>query len=167
MTVCRKVLGKGIFNRLLKATAYGQFVAGETLPEIQRTLSKLSQLGIRPLLAVPIEEDVGERTRDSEMESCYDQHLQRMLNCVDLSTGSCPQPMMQLKVTALMSAGLCKTLTLALRKAACAQDLVVHRLVEVMEGKDLTFHSLSDSDSVHFHHSLRRLEKIGRVGHSV
>ncbi|XP_067881211.1 hydroxyproline dehydrogenase-like, partial [Heterodontus francisci] len=59
MSISRKLMGKWLFDRVMKASAYGQFVAGENLPEIQRSLENLSRLGIRPMLAVPIEEDVG------------------------------------------------------------------------------------------------------------
>lgn len=47
---------------LLRPTIYAQFVAGENESEISQSMEKLSMLGLRPMLAVPIEEDLGEST---------------------------------------------------------------------------------------------------------
>lgn len=38
---------------------YGQFVAGETTEEVRACVRQLQGLGLRPLLAVPIEEEPG------------------------------------------------------------------------------------------------------------
>lgn len=47
---------------LLRPTVYSQFVAGEKESEISQSMKKMSSLGMRPMLAVPIEEDLGEST---------------------------------------------------------------------------------------------------------
>lgn len=47
---------------LLRPTVYSQFVAGEKESEISQSMKKMSLLGMRPMLAVPIEEDLGEST---------------------------------------------------------------------------------------------------------
>ena len=47
---------------LLRPTVYAQFVAGENESEISQSMEKMSLLGLRPMLAVPIEEDLGEST---------------------------------------------------------------------------------------------------------
>lgn len=60
LSVSRRVLGRRVSDTLLRLTLYGQFVAGETPEEIRATLQRLQQLKVRPLLAVPIEEDVGQ-----------------------------------------------------------------------------------------------------------
>lgn len=46
----------------LRPFVYAQFVAGETEEEISDSMEKMSSLGLRPMLAVPIEEDLGEST---------------------------------------------------------------------------------------------------------
>lgn len=60
LSVTRRILGRRLWSTALRLTLYGQFVAGETQKEIKETLQRLQHLGVRPLLAVPIEEDVGE-----------------------------------------------------------------------------------------------------------
>ena len=41
----------------MKASVYGQFVGGETEPEMIETVKRLQKVGVRPMLAVPMEED--------------------------------------------------------------------------------------------------------------
>uniref|UniRef100_A0A8C3HEC9 Proline dehydrogenase n=1 Tax=Chrysemys picta bellii TaxID=8478 RepID=A0A8C3HEC9_CHRPI len=104
---------------------YGQFVAGQTPPEVGVTVQRLRALGLRPLLAVPIEEDVGQ---DKEGEGWYEGNRGAVLGCVGLSAQGGPQPMMQLKVTALMSARLCVSTGRRggeLRERGCTRGLTV------------------------------------------
>ena len=62
MSIARSILGKRGFALLLRPFVYAQFVAGETEGEISQSMEKMSALGLRPMLAVPIEEDLGEGT---------------------------------------------------------------------------------------------------------
>lgn len=65
MSVAQTLLGKRGFSLLLRPTVYAQFVAGENETEISQSMKKISLLGLRPMLAVPIEEDLGESFRYS------------------------------------------------------------------------------------------------------
>lgn len=58
MSFGQRVLGKTLFEFLLRKTMYSQFVAGETLPAIQDTIKLLRDCGIGTMLCVPNEEDV-------------------------------------------------------------------------------------------------------------
>lgn len=62
MSIARTLLGRRGFSMLLRPTVYSQFVAGEKESEISQSMRKMSLLGMRPMLAVPIEEDLGEST---------------------------------------------------------------------------------------------------------
>ncbi|XP_056285372.1 hydroxyproline dehydrogenase isoform X4 [Pseudoliparis swirei] len=107
LTVARALLGRRGFSLLLRPTVYAQFVAGENESEISRSMEKMSSLGLRPMLAVPIEEDLGE----SAGEKRYDDNMEAMLECVRMSHRNAwsKEPMMQLKVTALLSPDLCES----------------------------------------------------------
>ncbi|XP_060112709.1 hydroxyproline dehydrogenase [Heteronotia binoei] len=162
LSVSRRVLGRRLWDGLLRLTFYGQFVAGETPEEIKATLQRLQQLKVRPLLAVPIEEDVGQ---PKEGEGWYDANSQAMLACLDLSVkglagGSPRNPMMQLKITALMAADLCKTITLWLQEQEGALDLTVERVLAVLKGEQLNFGCLTPEENLHFQKSLSRLRSI-------
>lgn len=60
MSFTRAVLGKRVFAMVLRPFVYAQFVAGETENEIAAYMEKMNSLGLHPMLAVPIEEDLGE-----------------------------------------------------------------------------------------------------------
>lgn len=60
MSLTRAVLGRRLFAAVLRPSVYAQFVAGETEREIAASMGKMNSLGLRPMLAVPIEEDLGE-----------------------------------------------------------------------------------------------------------
>lgn len=62
MSIARTLLGRRGFSLLLRPTVYAQFVAGESESEISQSMEKMSLLRLRPMLAVPIEEDLGEST---------------------------------------------------------------------------------------------------------
>lgn len=62
MSITRSLLGRKGFSLLLRPTVYAQFVAGESESEIAESMKKMGLMGLRPMLAVPMEEDLGEST---------------------------------------------------------------------------------------------------------
>ncbi|XP_013929738.1 PREDICTED: probable proline dehydrogenase 2 [Thamnophis sirtalis] len=159
LSFTRHILGRRLWTSALRLTLYGQFVAGETHKEIKETLQRLQHLGVRPLLAVPIEEDVGE---EKEGEGWYDKNAHSMITCLDLSVGGAPNPMMQLKVTALMAAELCKTITLCLQNKEGISDLSIEKVMAAMSGHEVAFSCLSQEENQHFQKSLRRLNSVAQ-----
>ncbi|CAM5072242.1 unnamed protein product, partial [Eretmochelys imbricata] len=157
LSVSRRLLGRRLWGSLLRASFYGQFVAGQTPPEVGVTVQRLRALGLRPLLAVPIEEDVGQ---DKEGEGWYEGNRGAVLGCVGLSAQGGPQPMMQLKVTALMSAWLCRTVSLQLEEPGGRSELSTDRLAAVMGGEEANFSGLSPAENRHLQASLLRLDGV-------
>ncbi|XP_062919101.1 hydroxyproline dehydrogenase isoform X2 [Mobula hypostoma] len=151
-----RLLGRRLFEWLMKVTVYGQFVAGETVPEIQGCTEALRRVGVHTMLAVPLEDDVGE----VRSECWFEGNLRTALSCVDTAQVCGPHAMMQLKVTALMGTWLCTTVSRSLSEQSVAEDLNISRLAAVMDGQDLHFRHLSLEDSVHLQQSLRRLRTI-------
>ncbi|XP_031424063.1 hydroxyproline dehydrogenase isoform X1 [Clupea harengus] len=161
MSVARGLLGRRGFSLFVRPTVYAQFVAGETEGEISTSMEKMSSLGLRPMLAVPIEEDLGESTGFVDRERRYDDNLASMLECVRISHSSAwsPDPMMQLKVTALVSPELCVKLTSLMKKEQYDLDL----LVRAMSGEPISFPGLLESENTHFLLGLRRLDQIAQA----
>ncbi|XP_057213816.1 hydroxyproline dehydrogenase [Triplophysa rosa] len=157
MTFTKMVLGERAFSMVLRPSVYAQFVAGETEREIAESMQKMSSLGLRPMLAIPIEEDLGESTGERR----YEDNLVAMLECIHMShsKGWSENPMMQLKITALLSPELCVKLTSLLRTERYDLNL----LVKAMEGEEITFSGLSESENTHFLCGLQRLNKIGEA----
>ncbi|XP_074520006.1 hydroxyproline dehydrogenase [Halichoeres trimaculatus] len=157
MTIARTILGKRGFSLLLRPTVYAQFVAGENESEISQSMEKMAQLGLRPMLAVPIEEDLGESTGEKR----YDDNMEAMLECVRMSHSNTwsKDPMMQLKITALLSPELCVKLT----TLTTQQPYDLNLLVRAMDGEQIKFPGLDDSEVAHFLCGLRRLSKIAET----
>ncbi|XP_066434004.1 hydroxyproline dehydrogenase-like [Eleutherodactylus coqui] len=159
LSVSRRLLGRRLFEWGMRGSVYGQFVAGETLPEIQDCMDRLARLGIRPMLAVPIEEDLGE---GKSRERWYEQNEEVMMKCVDLSAAGGDRPMMQLKITAMMSADLCKILSTCLSDPTQRAQLSPQRMVSIMEGQGSALPFLSDQQNQHLQTSVRRLSRVGK-----
>ncbi|XP_029954460.1 hydroxyproline dehydrogenase [Salarias fasciatus] len=157
MSIARTLLGRRGFSLVLRPTVYAQFVAGENESEICRSMEKMSSLGMRPMLAVPIEEDLGQ----SAGEKRYDDNMEAMLECVRMSHSNAwsKDPMMQLKITALISPELCVKLTTLM--AHQSYDLSL--LVRAMDGEEVTFPGLDENEAAHFLCGLRRLNKIAEA----
>ncbi|KAE8284265.1 Hydroxyproline dehydrogenase [Larimichthys crocea] len=157
MSIARTLLGRRGFSLLLRPTVYAQFVAGENESEISQSMEKMSLLGMRPMLAVPIEEDLGESTGEKR----YDDNMEAMLECVRMSHSNAwsKDPMMQLKITALLSPELCVKLTKLIAQQPCDLDL----LVRAMDGEAISFPGLDESEVTHFLYGLRRLNRIAEA----
>ncbi|XP_023196376.1 hydroxyproline dehydrogenase isoform X2 [Xiphophorus maculatus] len=157
MTAARTILGRRGFSLLLRPTVYAQFVAGENETEIAQSMGKMSLLGLRPMLAVPIEEDLGESTGEKR----YDYNMAAMLECVRMSHSNAwsKDPMMQLKITALLSPELCVKLTTLIAQ----QPYDLSLLVRAMDGEMITFPGLEEKEAAHFLCGLQRLNKIAEA----
>ncbi|XP_032125694.1 proline dehydrogenase 1, mitochondrial-like isoform X2 [Sapajus apella] len=69
--VARKLLGERLFNKLMKMTFYGHFVAGEDQESIQPLIRHNKAFGVGTILDYGVEEDLGsEEAEHREMESC-------------------------------------------------------------------------------------------------
>ncbi|XP_073879330.1 hydroxyproline dehydrogenase isoform X4 [Macaca fascicularis] len=92
-----------------------------------------------------------------------------MLRCVDLSRDLLEPPslaeasLMQLKVTALTSARLCKELASWIRRPGAPLELSPERLAEAMDsGQNLQVSCLNDEQNQHLQASLSRLHRVAQ-----
>ncbi|KAF5924295.1 hypothetical protein HPG69_012549 [Diceros bicornis minor] len=164
----QRLLGSRLSGALLRASIYGQFVAGETAEEVRGCVQQLQTLGLRPLLAVPTEEEPDSAVKTGE--AWYEGNLHAMLRCVDLSRGLLETPgptgniLMQLKMTALTSTWLCKALTSWVRRPGASLELSPERLAEAMDsGQDLQISCLTAEQNQHLQASLSRLHRVVQV----
>nr|XP_020474237.1 proline dehydrogenase 1, mitochondrial-like [Monopterus albus] len=71
MELSKKVLGRWMFEKLMKMTFYGQFVAGEDHESIRPLIRKNRAFGVGAVLDYSVEEDLSqEEAEKKEMESC-------------------------------------------------------------------------------------------------
>ncbi|XP_037734526.1 proline dehydrogenase 1, mitochondrial isoform X1 [Chelonia mydas] len=71
MNLSRKLLGQQLFEKLMKMTFYGQFVAGEDQAAIKPLIQRNRAFGVGSVLDYSVEEDLTpEEAARKEMESC-------------------------------------------------------------------------------------------------
>ncbi|XP_050949415.1 proline dehydrogenase 1, mitochondrial [Labeo rohita] len=71
MDLSRKVFGQRLFEKLMKMTFYGQFVAGEDQNAIKPLIEKNQAFGVGSVLDYSVEEDLTqEEAEKKEMDSC-------------------------------------------------------------------------------------------------
>ncbi|XP_062867455.1 proline dehydrogenase 1, mitochondrial [Trichomycterus rosablanca] len=67
----RKILGQHLFEKMMKMTFYGQFVAGEDQDSIKPLIEKNQAFGVGSVLDYSVEEDLTqEEAEKKEMDSC-------------------------------------------------------------------------------------------------
>ncbi|KAM7369005.1 hypothetical protein PAMP_013304 [Pampus punctatissimus] len=71
MELSKKLLGQWMFDKLMKMTFYGQFVAGENHNSIKPLIQKNQAFGVGAVLDYSVEEDLTqEEAEKKEMDSC-------------------------------------------------------------------------------------------------
>ncbi|XP_049660092.1 proline dehydrogenase 1, mitochondrial [Accipiter gentilis] len=71
LQVCQRVLGQALFERLMKMTFYGQFVAGEDQEAIKPLIRRNQAFGVGAVLDYSVEEDLSaEEAERKELDSC-------------------------------------------------------------------------------------------------
>ncbi|XP_054612433.1 proline dehydrogenase 1, mitochondrial [Dunckerocampus dactyliophorus] len=74
MELSKKLLGQRLFEKLMKMTFYGQFVAGEDHNAIKPLIKKNQAFGVGAVLDYSVEEDLTqEEAERKEMDSCVSQ----------------------------------------------------------------------------------------------
>ncbi|KAM5262468.1 proline dehydrogenase 1, mitochondrial [Ctenodactylus gundi] len=69
--IARKLMGQRLFDKLMKMTFYGQFVAGEDQESIRPLIQRNKAYGVGSILDYGVEEDLSsEEAERKEMESC-------------------------------------------------------------------------------------------------
>ncbi|KAK7463136.1 hypothetical protein BaRGS_00038281 [Batillaria attramentaria] len=118
------LLGTRLTDWLLKKTVYGQFVSGETPDEIVSAVRKLRAVGVGPLLAIPMEDDIDSQHQDADRQ--FDNNLCSVLDSMNLAYHLQPGgfPMVQLKLTALMPGTLCAMVSKACPEPSSRPEVV-------------------------------------------
>ncbi|XP_069738218.1 hydroxyproline dehydrogenase [Phaenicophaeus curvirostris] len=147
----RRALGRRVWVAGLRASFYGHFVGGETPKEVEAAVGRLRAMGLRPMLALPCEDDVGQ---GDDGEAWYEANRGAALECVGLAGAVGHEPLMQLKVTGLLSGRLCETLSKP------GSGLTLELLEALMGGEERVVPGLSPAENRHLGAAVGRLESI-------
>jgi len=70
MKICRKLVGKTLFEKLMKATFYGQFVAGEDAVRLRPVVERNMSFGVKSILDYSVEKDISsEEAKEAEFKA--------------------------------------------------------------------------------------------------
>ncbi|PAA54581.1 hypothetical protein BOX15_Mlig021540g1 [Macrostomum lignano] len=110
MRLGRRLLGQRCFDALMRRSFFGQFVGGATEAELRQTAEAQRRQGLRPMIAVPMEEPM-RKLSDEELTRLYEENTAKQVRAVELSAQlNSNRPKMQLKLTSLMPTSLLQKL---------------------------------------------------------
>ncbi|XP_078682101.1 hydroxyproline dehydrogenase-like isoform X2 [Branchiostoma floridae x Branchiostoma belcheri] len=163
MKVGQRLLGRRLFEAVMRATFYGQFIGGDSEKEIEATVRRLLNSGIQTLPAITIEEDIGD-----EMvirEEFYDSATQFYLDSIRLLarlSDYVEVPLFQLRVTSFLHANLLVIMSKHL-DSGCP-ELSVENLASGLAEDNQNFHVsvLTDQENDHLRNTLRRIHAVCR-----
>uniref|UniRef100_A0AAR2KBX3 Proline dehydrogenase n=1 Tax=Pygocentrus nattereri TaxID=42514 RepID=A0AAR2KBX3_PYGNA len=118
LDLSKKILGQTLFEKLMKMTFYGQFVAGEDQDAIKPLIAKNKAFGVGSVLDYSVEEDltqeeahrqfgdrrggvISARTYFYADETKCDSHMETFIKCIKASAGSSVDGFSAIKMTAL------------------------------------------------------------------
>lgn len=164
MSFGQRVLGKRLFEFLLRKTMYSQFVAGETLPAIQDTIKMLRDCGIGTMLCVPNEEDLStDYDNFKDREAMFDRNAKAILDCIGKTEEG---GFSQMKITAVCSPLLLNALNEHLApyetSSELPAELAIERFAEGLD-KKIKFSVLSGNQNDHLENVLKRLDTFAKA----
>uniref|UniRef100_A0AC34QTB5 Proline dehydrogenase n=1 Tax=Panagrolaimus sp. JU765 TaxID=591449 RepID=A0AC34QTB5_9BILA len=66
LAILRRTLGETLFKKILKATFYGHFVAGETREEVAPTVQRIRRFGVKSILDYSVESDISQEEAEEK-----------------------------------------------------------------------------------------------------
>ncbi|CAF4141385.1 unnamed protein product [Rotaria socialis] len=107
---CRRILGDRLFKVLLKITAFGHFVGGETPQEIKPIIKRLIDHNVSPILDYSVEsDDHGQLYSSDQIDHMHDHNTNKFIECIQTSHDVCgPNNLIAIKVTALIRPNVLK-----------------------------------------------------------
>ncbi|XP_077996527.1 hydroxyproline dehydrogenase-like [Glandiceps talaboti] len=173
MRLSQKILGKQLSSRLIKSTFYGQFVAGEDIQTVQTCVDRLTQSGIAAILAIPLEEDIGQK-KEGDSDARYDKNADVMIECVNQTHAVCDHTkplLMQVRLSALVKPELLVKLSKLIVASNYSygndKPLSIQSFARGLHQNkdsllDVVIPELADDENVQLNKSLQRLDRIAQ-----
>ncbi|KAJ8044135.1 Hydroxyproline dehydrogenase [Holothuria leucospilota] len=169
MSFGQRILGKRIFDSIMRRTFFGQFAIEEQKDLVEREKQRLEDCGIASIFAVTAEEDIGEDVNCFN-EDRYDRNLQSMLFCLELTEQMCRSKswpkLTQLKVTSYVKADVLAKLSEILNRHDGEfhnpGKVTLSNFVKGLEGTMEDIPDMTEVEMKHVRRSLLRLNKIAQ-----
>lgn len=157
-----KLLGRNLWNQVLKLTLYGQFVAGDNRSQIERTVNTLRSAGIGSLLGVPMEEDAD--NFQSDRSQWYEKNVEAILNSINLAYElDHNYPMVHVKGTALMPSKLIAKISKLIPEPSENEEIIKHIAECIRNGNKVQIKGLDTGELEELQNGLEKLRKIGET----
>ncbi|CAF0933333.1 unnamed protein product [Adineta ricciae] len=113
----RRILGEKVFHKVLKLTAFGHFVGGESPQEIIPVINRLQKYHVHPILDYSVESDDTNSTASSDhVQRMHDDNTAKFIECIKTSHDICgANNLIAIKVTALIRPSVLKKLNTVLQ----------------------------------------------------
>ncbi|XP_062593110.1 hydroxyproline dehydrogenase-like [Saccostrea cucullata] len=159
----RRLMGRPLFNAMMRPTIYKQFVGGDDVTSFQATVDRLQAAGMGPLVMVTLEEDVKDDGPDADQ--LFDRNLKIMVDCIEMTSKLGSQnPMMQIKPSGLFPLHLCRMISTEVPYPNKKPE-VVEKVANAMQtSKEITeLGNLSSIEIAQLNKALQRLKHICKV----
>lgn len=159
----RRLMGRSVFNAMMRPTVYKQFVGGDDFTSFQETVSRLQTAGVRPLVMVTLEEDVKDDGPDAD--ELFDRNLKIMIDCMEMTASLGSQnPMMQIKPSGLFPLALCKSISTEVPFPSSQPEIVEKIANSIETSKEVTeLGKLSTTEIGELNKALNRINQICEV----
>lgn len=159
----RRLMGRSVFNAMMRPTVYKQFVGGDDFPSFQVTVSRLQTAGVKPLVMVTLEEDVKDDGPDAD--ELFDRNLKTMIDCMEMTASLGSQnPMMQIKPSGLFPLALCKSISTEVPFPSSQPEIVEKIANSIETSKEVTeLGKLSTTEIGELNKALNRINQICEV----
>ncbi|XP_071163980.1 hydroxyproline dehydrogenase-like [Mytilus edulis] len=166
MKLSKRLLGNRLYTALQNKTVYGQFIGGNSLEELMVKVKILRMGGIGPLLAVPMEDDVGEQYDIEQMERQFDQNMIKTMECLDIVSNLNDKiPMMQVKLTALIPGDICTKLSTSCPNPSEGNKTVIEDIATFFRADKMPYiPNLTSTENMQLEAGLNRLKMVFRKG---
>ncbi|UJR25211.1 hypothetical protein I4U23_006563 [Adineta vaga] len=128
-----RLLGEKIFQKILKYTAFGHFVGGESPEEIIPIIHRLQKYHVQPILDYSVESD--DTDSSNQLDRMHDENMMKFIECIKTSHDICGiDNLIAIKVTALIRPSVLKKFNTVLK--SIKNQMILPALFELLNEEE-------------------------------
>ncbi|UJR25210.1 hypothetical protein I4U23_006562 [Adineta vaga] len=154
--VSRRILGRSLFESIMRSTLYGHFVAGTDKTELEPIVERLRKHGVKLILDYSMETDVASahpQTMIQSNEEIYNENMVKSLkNVQSASELSGPSAVTAIKITAFVSPDTLQKLNQVVEQQSSNKDSLFK------QASNTTL--INKNELIEIEHLLQRIDRI-------